>query len=304
MDRRISRRRVIGLGAAGLAAAAGVGMAAASHESGRGQASEELGVLDEADPTATPRVYAVSGPLNPTIPAISLSPPTPTPTPSPTPGPHPRFSRRPIWSSEILGQVVSSGPTDRPLCALTIDDGWYSRDAVLEVLKAQSVQLSFFLAGRPIAGDHGFIARSLDAGFEIANHTMDHYELVGKTADYVKNDLADFDNLVRDMVTGATTMPYMRPSGGTLNQTVVDASMAAGYRPILWSGSSGDGSATTTPEQMTANVIAAAKPGAIILMHFSERAVAALPAMIAGIRAKGLEPVSLSKLFEQAPDIL
>jgi len=300
MDRRLSRRRLLGLGATGVAAAAGLGIGAGCRDDGPSSRGDEIVVIDEADPTATPYVYTAT-PL-PDTPTPTLAPPTPTATPSPSP--RARFTRRPVWSSEILRQVTSTGPTDRPLCALTIDDGWYSRDEVLEVLKQQKVQLSFFLAGRPIAGDHGFIARSLDAGFEIANHTMDHYDLLGKTADYVKNDLADFDNLVRDMVTGATTKPYMRPSGGSLNQTVVDASMAAGYRPILWSGSSGDGSASTTPAQMTANVIASAKPGAIILMHFSERAVAALPGMIAGIRAKGLEPVSLSKLFEQAPDII
>lgn len=300
MDRRLSRRRLLGLGATGMAAAAGLGIGATLRDGRSSSLSDEIVVIDEADPTATPFVYTATA--LPDTPTPTPAPPTPMPTASPTPGVH--FTRRPVWSSEILRQVTSTGPTDRPLCALTIDDGWYSRDDVLEVLKQQKVQLSFFLAGRPIAGDHAFIARALDAGFEIANHTMDHYDLIGKTADYVKKDLADFENLVRDMVTGATTMPYMRPSGGSLNQTVVDASMAAGYRPILWSGSAGDGSASTTPAQMTANVISAAKPGAIILMHFSERAVAALPGMIAGIRAKGIEPVSLSKLFEQAPDII
>lgn len=301
MDRRLSRRRLLGLGATGVAAAAGLGIGAALRDSGSSPPGDEIVVIDEADPTATPYVYTAT-PLLPDTPTPTVAAPTPTATASPSP--RARLTRRPVWSSEVLKQVTSTGPTDRPLCALTIDDGWYSRDDVLEVLKQHKVQLSFFLAGRPIAGDHAFIARALDAGFEIANHTMDHYDLIGKTADYVKKDLADFDNLVRDMVTGATTMPYMRPSGGSLNQTVVDASMAAGYRPILWSGSSGDGSASTTPAQMTANVIASAKPGAIILMHFSERAVTALPGMIAGIRAKGLEPVSLSKLFEQAPDVI
>ncbi|MCZ2109679.1 MAG: polysaccharide deacetylase family protein [Dehalococcoidia bacterium] len=295
MDGRLSRRRLLGLGATGIAAAAGLGIGAAIRESRNTPPGDEVLVIDEADPTATPYVFTATALPATATPTLAL----PTATPSPTRGP--RLMRRPAWTSDILGQVATSGPADRPLCALTIDDGWYSRDEVLAVLQQQNVQLTFFLAGRPIAGDHGFIARALDAGFEIANHTMDHYDLIGKSAAYVQKDLADFEDLVRDMVTGATTVPYMRPSGGSLDQTVINASVAAGYRPILWSGSSGDGSVSTTPAQMTANVIAAARPGAIILMHFSERAVAALPGMIAGIRAKGLEPVSLSKLFEQAP---
>ena len=57
----------------------------------------------------------------------------------------------------------------------------------------------------------------------------------------------------------------MRPSGGAVNQGVIDASASAGYRVILWSGSAGDGSASTTPADMVKNVLAVAKPGDTIL---------------------------------------
>jgi len=200
-----------------------------------------------------------------------------------------------------LRQVIRTGPTDRPQVALTIDDGWSARDAVLDVLQQKDLRPTLFLAGRPILGDKAFVARALNAGCEIANHTWDHYDLTNKSADYIQKDLRDFEELVQTQVPGATTVPYMRPSGGGVNQGVIDASAAAGYRVILWSGSSGDGSSSTTPEDMVKNVLAAARPGAIILMHFSERGVAALPGIIDGIRAKGLDPVSLSQLFETNP---
>jgi len=185
--------------------------------------------------------------------------------------------------------------------ALTIDDGWSARDAVLNVLQQKDVHPTLFLAGRPILGDKPFVARALNAGCEIANHTWDHYELTNKSADYIQKDLRDFEELVQAQVPGATTVPYMRPSGGSVNQGVIDASAAAGYRVILWSGSAGDGSAATTPSDMVKNVLASARPGAIILMHFTDRGVIALPGIIDGMRAKGLEPVSLSKLFESDP---
>lgn len=288
MGSRLSRRRLLGLTAGAAVAALGAAawrVSTAPTEEG----PQELLVIDEADPAATPRIF---------LPTPTAEPPTPTPTLAPTATPTPRLPERPAWSSSLLHQVLSSGPTDRPLVALTVDDGWSSRDAVLEVLKAKKVQLTFFLAGRPLAGDRGFVARALDAGFEIANHTMDHYDLTAKSAAYITKDLADFEDLVKAQVTGATTRPFMRPSGGSLNQTVIDASAAAGYRPVLWNGSVGDGSASTTPGQMVKYGLQYARPGAIILMHFSDRAVIALPPLIDGLRAKGLEPVSLSKLFE------
>jgi len=171
---------------------------------------------------------------------------------------------------------------------------------VLEVLKQMKLPLTFFLAGRPIGKDYAFVARSLDAGCEIANHTMDHYDLISKTPDYIKKDIQDFEDLVKAAAPGATTRPYMRPSGGNLNQTVIDAAAEIGYRPILWNVSTGDGSASTTPQQMTDYAVNNARPGSIILMHFSARAVVALPMIVAGLRAKGLEPVTLTRLFNDA----
>jgi peptidoglycan-N-acetylglucosamine deacetylase len=281
------------------------GDSAASRPNGDGRA--ELLIIDEADPTATPRVYQAAAGVDfrsggivpvalsagtpwsdPIIPPHMLDQPTPTPTPV----------RRPTWSSTLLKQVVASGPSDRPFVALTLDDGWSTRDAVLNILLAKKVKLSLFLAGRPIVGDYAFVARALNAGCEIANHTMDHYDLTAKTAAYIQDDLAQFENLVKTQVAGATTVPFMRPSGGALNQTVIDAASAVGYRPVLWNVSSGDGAASTTPTQMTQNALAGAKPGSIILMHFSDRALTALPPLIDGLRAKGLEPVTLTKLFE------
>jgi peptidoglycan/xylan/chitin deacetylase (PgdA/CDA1 family) len=283
----LSRRRLLALGGAALSGGvlSAAGFAGERHRAGRAAAGSEVLLLDEADPTATPVIVSAT----PT--ATATASPTATPTPTPV-------VRRPAWNSDLLRQVLRSGPTDRPMVALTVDDGWSDRDAVLNVLKERRAKLTFFLAGRCVAGDRGFVARALDAGFEVANHTMDHYDLTNKTASYIQKDLSDFEDLVRAQVTGATTLPYMRPSGGALNQTVIDASAAAGYRPVLWSGSSGDGGASTTPDQMVQNVLTSARPGAILLMHFGPRAVVALPAMIDGLRAKGLEPVTLSRLFE------
>lgn len=304
MSRNVSRRRLLALGGAVLSSGA---IAAAGLSNGRRDAPYEAQWpydeihIDEADPTATPFAITGGGSLQGPPPGFSVN--------FPAPGAEPTAARpvkhhglhRPAWDSAILRQVLRSGPTERPYVALTIDDGWSARDGVLRVLQEKKVSPTLFLAGRPIAGDRGFVARALDTGCEIANHTMDHYTLTDKSVAYIQKDLQDFEELVRAQATGATTIPYMRPSGGSVNQTVIDASAAAGYRVILWSASVGDGSTATTPAQMTANALNAAKPGAIILMHFSDRAVAALPAIIDGIRARGLEPVSLSRLFEPDP---
>jgi len=269
--RRFSRRHFLALGAGAVAGVAV--LRTGIFETSKAGHSLDALVVDPVDPKATPLIYpggATSG--------------------SPVTG----------WSSELLRQVATSGPADRKMVGLTIDDGWTAQDAVLQVLKARSVKPTFFLTGRAVKNDTSFIARAVDAGCEIGNHTMDHAWLVGQTKDYIKKDLQDFEDMVRAAAPHASTLPFMRPCGGAVDQTVIDAASEAGYRPILWSASTGDTSASTTAAQMVRNSMDSARPGSILLMHFSQRAVDSLPAIIDGLRAKGLEPVSLSRLFAPA----
>jgi peptidoglycan/xylan/chitin deacetylase (PgdA/CDA1 family) len=290
--------------ALGGAAVVGGALSAAGLAESRKQGalpSDTVLAVDEADPTASARYYTTANGIDYVLaePPASTSP-VAWPTATPTPIPIATAIPAPGWTPELLRQVASRGPDTKPYVALTIDDGWSFRDEVLEVLKKRKLPLTFFLAGRPILNDKGFVARALNAGCEIANHTWDHYDLINKTPDYVRKDLQDFEDLVKAAAPGATTQPYMRPSGGLLNQMVVEASANAGYRPILWNVSTGDGSNGTTPAQMTAYAVNNSRPGSIILMHFGERAVIALPAIIDGLRAKGLEPVTLTRLFAGA----
>jgi peptidoglycan/xylan/chitin deacetylase (PgdA/CDA1 family) len=297
MARVWTRRRFLAAGGVSLLATGAGGLGVACVVGADGEPASGVVAIDEADPTATPQFFDATPTVSPTATATATATASPAPSPTPAHTPVP-LAARPKWGADLLRQVARSGPAGRPLVALTIDDGWSARDSVLEVLQAKKVQPTFFLTGRALPGDYGFVARALNGGCEVANHTMDHYDLTSKTAAYIQKDIQDFEDLVKSVVTGATTQPFMRPSAGAFNQTVVDASAALGYRLIMWSVSCGDGSASTRPDQMASNALAGAKPGSIILMHFSERAVTALPPLIDGLRAKGLEPVSLSKLFE------
>lgn len=301
MHPHLPRRRFIGL-AGGLLSAAALGAAGWEARRTADDQQQELVVLDEGDPLARPRVFATPGGVDfRMLPPEALRGSLGTPPAGAVPPFHSRVVERPAWSSQILRQVASHGPTGRPMVALTLDDGWSHRDEVLAVVERLHLQLTLFLAGRPIARDKAFIARALNAGCEIANHTMDHYNLTDKSAAYIQKDIDDFERLVQEQVTGATTKPYMRPSGGSLNQTVVEATAAAGYRVVLWNCSTGDGSASTPPENMVRYGVQGAQPGAIALMHFGPRAVEALPKLIEGFQAKGLETVTLSRLFEGTP---
>jgi peptidoglycan/xylan/chitin deacetylase (PgdA/CDA1 family) len=271
------------LGAMGLSAAAASRLGLLKQSDGNAHESDVL-VVPEDDPSATPVIYA------------SNAAPSPSPTSTP---PASAVQGKPAWSSDLLRQVVRTGPAGGGLVGLTIDDGWSAQDEVLKALSGKNVQPTLFLTGRAVKNDPQFIRRAVDAGCEIGNHTMDHAWLTDKSADYIQKDLQDFEAFVRAVVPETTTLPYMRPSGGAVNQTVIDASAGLGYRTVLWSAATGDSSSSTTSDQMVQNALSSVSAGAILLTHFSQRTATALPQVIDGLRAKGLEPVSLTRLFAQ-----
>ena len=77
---------------------------------------------------------------------------------------------------------------------------------------------------------------------------------------------------------------------------------------VLWSASAGDW-ATDDAQLVARRILAGARPGAILLLHDGldgnpaanrQVLVRALPLIIAGLAAKGLEPVRLDKLLGTA----
>ena len=68
-----------------------------------------------------------------------------------------------------------------------------------------------------------------------------------------------------------------------------------GYQTILWTVDTVDWR-KPAPEAIWKRALAGAKPGALILMHPTEPTVEALPHIIAGLKEKGLTPVTVSQL--------
>jgi len=70
-----------------------------------------------------------------------------------------------------------------------------------------------------------------------------------------------------------------------------------GYRyTALWNVDPRDWSGISV-SQVVHNVLSATRPGAIVVMHMKTVTAQALPAIIAGLRRRGLEPVSLPALL-------
>lgn len=278
-ERGFSRRRFLGLAAA-MAVGAAIG-------SGDTYARSGESLVSKPDPDGKyrigiPGVVADKGELPP----------------------RPFANERPNWPKEVLRLPVYKGPSDRPLVALTIDDGFLVRHEILDVLVSKGAGATFFLIGdRVIQKDQNFIfiKRALDLGYEIGNHTYTHGDLDKKTQEQIKFELSKCEEVLKAISPGTSTLPYLRPPGGNKHTLSIETAADMGYRMFLWtiSGDIGNYSTNELVNLYLRQIDSLANPwGSIILMHFIPRSLLALPAIIDGIRTRGMEPVSLTRLYE------
>lgn len=185
--------------------------------------------------------------------------------------------------------------------AITIDDCHYRTAwaSMLRTLKRMNVRATFFCPGDRMLIFKDLARRTVREGHLLASHGWDHAALAGKgfaaTAVRLRKDLS-----VAWRLTGDITAPYFRPPYGSYDGTVVAAAGATGHaRVMMWDVSTGD-TAGVTGGALVSNAVRPARRGSVILMHTLDKTAAALPAIIRGLRAKGLRPVRLDALFRAA----
>jgi peptidoglycan/xylan/chitin deacetylase (PgdA/CDA1 family) len=187
---------------------------------------------------------------------------------------------------------------DRGAVALTFDDGPGAQGtpSVLEALAALGVTATFFITGEQVR-DNPSVARDVAAaGHEIGVHGDRHRNLlrVGPSA-----LAADLDRAARTIadVTGVVPLRY-RPPYGVLNATALAICAQRGWEPVLWTRWGRDWRARATAASIAREVTRDLAGGEILLLHDADRYAAegswratldALPAVVAAVRARGLE---------------
>ncbi|QRP62067.1 polysaccharide deacetylase family protein [Corynebacterium minutissimum] len=180
--------------------------------------------------------------------------------------------------------------------AVTYDDGPGELTAqVLDTLKAKDAHASFMVLA-PKAYAHPELLRRMKAeGHTVGNHTATHPELDKLPAGQVDGEIKAGAAAIK-AATGESPR-WLRPPYGATNNTVYKAAQANGQAQALWSVDTLDWKDLNTDHVCRA-AVDGAQPGAIILMHdIHPTTVAATDCVIDGLRAKGLEPVSLDRLI-------
>jgi peptidoglycan/xylan/chitin deacetylase (PgdA/CDA1 family) len=208
-------------------------------------------------------------------------------------------------------RLVENGDRGSNLVALTFTMGGRAEPVVpiVEWLRDYHVPATIFVAGSVIDSpwtDVGGVTLDMIEArpdlFEMASHGYNHPDMRTLSAAEIATEITAVDETLATR--GArTARPLFRPPSGYWDQEVLTVAGSLGYRytilwdvdPIDWRTVENGG---PTADDIVTSVVGRSRGGSIVLLHLSgTQTLAALPRVVEGLRAKGLEPAVVGDLL-------
>jgi peptidoglycan-N-acetylglucosamine deacetylase len=199
--------------------------------------------------------------------------------------------------------AISSGGARGNEVALTFDDGPgpYTVQLV-EELNRLHVHATFFAIGEEERYFSAGTQLELRSGDVVGDHTETHPMMASLSRRDQHEQL--FEQIARIELLGGPRPRLFRPPYGSFDATTFKELRAMHLLMVLWSTDTSD---YTLPgvQAIEQSALAGAHPGAILLMHDAggdrSETIAALPAIVAGLRKRGLRPVTIPRLMLDDP---
>ncbi|MGN0169881.1 MAG: polysaccharide deacetylase family protein [Lachnospiraceae bacterium] len=190
-------------------------------------------------------------------------------------------------------QETEEEPLARKVVALTFDDGPHEKitPKVLDILKEEGVQATFFLMGEKVEECPKLVKRMVKEGHAVGNHTYSHVDLSSLSTQQAKEEIEHAQEII-EKITGEAPI-LLRPPFGKVRENEVPKELLEiewNVDTLDWTGSSAGQILNRVQKQL--------KPGAIILMHDQyQGTVEALRDLIRQVRQQGYKFVTVEELL-------
>jgi len=218
-----------------------------------------------------------------------------------TQGASPRLLYRITGCRSRGTSAYTQGPSRREV-AIGFDDGPApDTSAFVTMLERSHAQATFFMIGEQVgAAYRQTLLRELGNGDVLGDHTFTHPDLL--VSGGVREQLQKTIGAIHAL-TGYTPCVF-RPPYGDYDQSTLQTARSLGLATVLWNV---DPSDYTLPgvAAIEQRVLAQVRPGSIIISHDGGgprgQTLAAYPAIIAALRARGYRIVTIPQLLGFRP---
>ncbi len=205
----------------------------------------------------------------------------------------PRFHSAAATPAGPVYRVV----TTQKVMALTVNVVWGTEfvPQIVRILTAAHVNATFFVGGAWAAANPALVRELVRAGMAVENHGYAHRHSNQLSFDENLNEIARSARAIQ--LAGAPRPRLYAPPYGECDATVLAAAAALHNRVIMWTIDTIDWRPSSDAGLIVARVMSKAQPGAIVLMHPTARTAAALPLVIAGLKAEGYNLLTVPALL-------
>lgn len=208
----------------------------------------------------------------------------------------------PNADAAIAGSDISHGDRSKPEVALTFHGAGEISIAhqILAITKSTSTPITVMAIGNWLNANPKIGKEILDLGHELGNHTENHKTMPKLGLMTATSEIALGKKSLAKVVGTSTT--YFRPSGTPKSNSIIrKAAALSGYRNCITYDVDTLDYQDPAPSAIVQNCMKSVQNGSIISLHLGHmNTVTALPLLIAALREKNLEPVTLSTLLGKA----
>ncbi|WP_028962923.1 polysaccharide deacetylase family protein [Sulfobacillus thermosulfidooxidans] len=199
--------------------------------------------------------------------------------------------------ASIPGPVYRVITSERAM-ALTINVVWGTEyvPKLLDVLMHYHVKATFMVGGVWAKNHPQLVQEMVRDGMQVGNHGWAHGHPANMSVAENLTDIAKTNNAVKH---AANVVPTVyAPPYGELGTTVLTAAAELHMPVIMWTIDTIDWRPSSDVPYMVNKVLQKAQPGAIVLMHPTNRTVEALGQIIHGLQSQGYHLVTISALLK------